>query len=174
MEQPAAIEPDDKDWTFVITEGCKQCGFTPGDATLTGTLLRESVPRWRDRLARADARNRPEPGTWSALEYGCHVRDVCRVFRDRLALMLAQASPTFADWDQDAAAQEGQYFQQDPAIVADEFQTEAMRTAAAFDAVQDSEWERSGLRSNGSAFTVSTLATYFTHDIHHHLHDVGG
>lgn len=174
MDEPAAIEPDGKDWTFVITEGCSQCGFIPHDVTMTGQLLRETIPRWRDRLARPDARTRIDPATWSPLEYGCHVRDVCRVFAGRLELMLTQASPTFADWDQDAAAIEGRYHGQDPATVADEFEAEATRTAAAFDAVTGSAWERPGLRSNGSAFTVATLAIYFTHDMHHHLHDVNG
>lgn len=174
MEQPAAIEPDDKDWTFVITEGCTQCGFTPHDVTLTGDHLRQTIPRWRERLARPDARDRPEPGTWSPLEYGCHVRDVCLVFRERLALMLEVESPTFADWDQDAAAILGRYHEQDPATVAGEFEAGATRTAAAFDAVRATEWSRPGLRSNGSAFTVATLAIYFIHDMQHHLHDVNG
>ena len=34
-------------------------------------------------------------------------------------------------------------------------------------------WERRGSRSNGSQFTVATLAGYFLHDVEHHLHDVG-
>lgn len=174
MGEAAPIEPDGKDWTFVITDGCAQCGFTPPEAEATGTLLRAAIPRWRARLAQPDARSRPEAATWSPLEYACHVRDVCRVFAGRLQLMLAHPSPTLSDWDQDAAAVEGHYHAQDPATVADELEAEATRTAAAFDAVEGADWERPGLRSNGSAFTVATLATYFTHDVQHHLHDVNG
>jgi len=31
----------------------------------------------------------------------------------------------------------------------------------------------SRVRSNGSQFTVETLAVYFLHDVEHHLYDVG-
>ena len=42
------------------------------------------------------------------------------------------------------------------------------------DAVSGDTWERRGIRSNGSEFTVATLAVYFLHDVEHHLHDVEG
>ncbi|MFE3823457.1 hypothetical protein ACFXO8_35465, partial [Nocardia tengchongensis] len=31
---------------------------------------------------------------------------------------------------------------------------------------------RGGLRSNGSAFTIDSMARYFLHDLVHHVHDV--
>ena len=34
------------------------------------------------------------------------------------------------------------------------------------------QWDRPGRRSNGSVFTVDTLARYHLHDVEHHLHDV--
>ena len=45
-------------------------------------------------------------------------------------------STAFANWDQDAAAADGDYFRQDPAEVADQLVAEAEATAAAFDAVR--------------------------------------
>jgi hypothetical protein len=39
--------------------------------------------------------------------------------------------------------------------------------------VGDGQWDRRGLRSNGSQFTVLTLGQYFLHDLAHHLVDVG-
>mgnify|MGYP006199982917 CR=1 FL=1 len=38
--------------------------------------------------------------------------------------------------------------------------------------VTQEQWQRPSRRSNGSPFTVETFATYFMHDLHHHLHDV--
>ena len=39
------------------------------------------------------------------LEYGAHVRDVCRVFGARLALMQRRVEdPSFPNWDQDETA----------------------------------------------------------------------
>jgi hypothetical protein len=34
-------------------------------------------------------------------------------------------------------------------------------------------WSRRGLRSNGSEFTIASIAIYLLHDIVHHAHDVG-
>ncbi len=167
MQQPP---PDTRDWTFVIEDGCRQCGFSQQPAEQTGDRLRAAIPRWRAALARPDAATRQIPTVWSVLEYGCHVRDVCRLYRQRLALMVDQDDPLFIDWNQDVAAIEGQYYQQEPARVGQELAAEAGATAAAFDAV--TQWDRPGRRSNGSVFTIGTFAVYFLHDIEHHLHDV--
>jgi DinB superfamily len=174
MTQPPAVPPETADWTFVIDEGCGQCGFSAQDVGSTGDRLRATIPRWREALSRKDAADRPEPTVWSPLEYACHVRDTCRIFRDRLELMLREDDPTFANWDQDATAVEDDYFHQVPAVVAGQLAAEAEATAAAFDAVQPGQWERTSRRSNGSVFTVRTFAIYFLHDVEHHLHDVAG
>jgi hypothetical protein len=107
------------------------------------------------------------------LEYGGHCRDVYLVFAGRLALMLEQDDPEFANWDQDATALDKRYWEGDPAVVADELGAAAESAARAFDAVTADEWLRTGRRSNGSVFTVESLGRYLSHDLVHHLHDVG-
>ncbi len=172
IEQPPPIEPDTKDWTVVIRGGCTECGFDAGyDVTTTGERLRATEARWREQLARMDVRERPDPNTWSPLEYGAHSRDVLRVMRERLELMLAHDGARFEGWDQDAAAVEERYDLQDPARVAQEYAEEVGATAAALDAVEGGQWQHRGSRS-GTAFTVETLAVYLLHDIEHHLDDV--
>ena len=172
--EPDALADDTKDWTWVIAQGCPECGWTPPPPTDIASRVRATVPRWRAVLRRDDAGVRTRSDRWSALEYGCHVRDVCRVFAGRLDQLLTQDDPTFADWDQDAAARDGRYFTADPAAVADAYQQGAERMAANFAAVRPDQWERRGTRSNGSLFTVAALGTYFLHDLEHHLFDVAG
>src|SRR4051812_36780369 len=118
MAEPAAVPPESRDWTFVITDGCDECGFAPQPPATTGKRLRATVPVWRDAVASAHSRQRPAPTVWSTVEYGCHVRDTCRLFRQRLELMFAEDDPVFANWDQDVTAVEDDYFHQDPADVA--------------------------------------------------------
>lgn len=168
------VEPDVKDWTWVLDERCHECGFAASDVVPQGIggTVRDLVPRWVSALHRDDARQRPEPGVWSTLEYGAHVRDVMRVFEERVRLMLEHDDPAFPNWDQDATAVEDRYDLQDPVVVADELATTAEAAAAAFDAVPDDAWQRTGRRSNGSVFTIRTLGQYFLHDVVHHLHDV--
>ncbi|MHB1063443.1 MAG: DinB family protein [Georgenia sp.] len=170
------IEPDTKDWTWVLRERCPECGVEPAgeDPGTVAAALRGAVGRWRDVLRRPDVAERPDASTWSPLEYAAHVRDVCRVFTERLRLMLEEDEPTFPNWDQDAAAVEQAYGAMDPSVVAEGLEADAHRLADAFAAVPQGRWERRGLRSDGSAFTVRTLSQYFIHDVLHHLHDVRG
>ena len=103
-----------------------------------------------------------------------HVRDVCRVFHERLRLMRTQDSPRFPNWDQDATAVRARYGEQDPIMVAQELVDAAEAMANELDQVSDIEWTRRGIRSDGSTFTIDSLARYFMHDPVHHLYDVTG
>jgi hypothetical protein len=117
---------------------------------------------------------RPSPGKWSTLEYGCHVRDVFRLYDYRLSLMLTQDDPPFPNWDQDETAVAERYGEQDPATVATELTKAAEAIAQSFSAVRGEEWSRGGRRSDGAQFTIETFARYFIHDPVHHLYDVTG
>jgi hypothetical protein len=174
--EPPTPEPDSKDWTWVLQRPCPECGFTAVTVHREdfAALVRQAAAPWPDVLARADASVRPSPQVWSPLEYGCHVRDVLRVFDGRLALLRTQTNPKFDNWDQDAAAIEDRYWDADPAVVAAEILDAAEQHAAAWAKVRPSEWDRPGRRSNGSVFTVESLGRYELHDLVHHLWDVRG
>ncbi|MDO8106260.1 DinB family protein [Isoptericola sp. b441] len=170
------IVPDTKDWTWVLERPCGECGFVAAGLAAPGIAgaVAASVPRWQAVLDRADVRRRPRPDVWSPLEYACHVRDVYRLFAARARLMLDRDGPTFENWDQDATALEERYGEQEPAVVSTELAAAGTEAARVFAAVPADAWQRVGLRSNGSHFTVETLGQYFVHDVVHHLHDVDG
>jgi hypothetical protein len=169
------IVPDTKDWTWVLTRPCPDCGFDPARVAPTDVAehIAADATEWVDRLTRTGVRDRPAPGVWSILEYGCHIRDVHRIFDQRVRLMLSQDEPRFPNWDQDATALADDYASQDPAVVARELFEAAGTVADTYRAVPDDGWSRRGLRSNGSEFTVATIAVYHLHDIVHHAWDVG-
>lgn len=169
-----AITPDTKNWTWVLDDVCPECGFDAAavDLSAMGDLVRANVAAWPELLERADVRTRPAPDRWSALEYGCHVRDVFDLFDERLRLMLSEDGPQFANWDQDVTAVEGRYDLQDPATVSDELVAAGTASAARWDTVSDDDWPRTGYRSDGSTFTVESFARYLLHDPVHHLVDV--
>ena len=170
------IIPDTKNWTWVLERPCEECGFDA--STLSerdvADLIRANATRWPAVLERDDVRVRPDERTWSALEYAAHVRDVFRIFTVRLGLMLGEEDPLFPNWDQDATADADRYNEQDPAVVADELVRAAASLADAFAAVPGADRTRTGRRSDGAAFTVTTLGRYLVHDPVHHLHDVAG
>jgi hypothetical protein len=169
------IEPDLKDWTWVLERPCAECGFVGSavDHDALGAMIRENALVWTEVLGRPDVARRRRDDRWSDLEYACHVRDVLRIYDVRLALMRAEDDPLFANWDQDASAVEEDYAGQDPAVVATELVMAANRLADAFESVTPGEWPRPGRRSDGVAFTIDTFGRYFIHDPIHHLWDVG-
>lgn len=171
------ITPDTKDWTWVLRRPCPECGFD------TQGFPREAVPEmimanaaaWQDVLIdQGDTGTRPAPDRWSRLEYGCHVRDVFRLFDERLDMMLSLDDPVFPNWDQDETAVEDRYAEQHPAKVAADLLESAQVIANHFQGVTGDQWQRTGSRSDGASFTVETFARYFIHDPVHHLYDVTG
>lgn len=173
------IVPDTKNWTWVLERACPDCGYDAEQTAYAAVPERtlDSAARIGAALERADARVRPDDTTWSVLEYGAHVRDVCRIFDTRLALMLAGdgvVAPQFENWDQDATAVADRYGEQDPARVATELAVAAEKIASAFAAVPADRLDLRGARSDGSLFTVASLSRYFLHDLVHHVHDVRG
>lgn len=174
MPSPDAIEPDTKDWTWVITRACPDCGFDPALVTRADVAdrIRQDAADWVHRLAAPEVSTRARPDVWSTLEYACHVRDVHRIFDHRVHLMLDEVDPQFPNWDQDETAIADDYASQDPAVVATELFDAASIVADTYASVPATGWLRRGLRSNGSEFTVETIAVYHLHDIAHHAHDV--
>jgi hypothetical protein len=168
------IQPDTKDWTWVLERPCPDCGFDAAtvERNRVGELLRANVEAWPPLLTSPAAAVRPNDHTWSAVEYACHVRDVFRIFAVRLQLMLDEDDAKFANWDQDATAVEDDYGSQDPVVVLADLMSAGAILADRFDAVTDGQWSRTGLRSDGARFTVASFATYLLHDPTHHVWDV--
>lgn len=191
------IVPDTKDWTWTTRRRCAECGF---DASVVAAadladLLASLTAPWQDVLVREDVGQRPEPTTWSPLEYACHIHEVLDVFAGRFELILAEDDPTLPNWDQDVASLDGAYAAQDPAVIAREIPertTALVAVLARFDGTGHPEgvqdlyenagkacetsiflWGRRARRSDGAEFTALSLARYLVHDLAHHLHDVG-
>lgn len=169
-----AITPDTKDWTFVLERVCPECGSDVRSfpREQVGGMIRDNADKWVGVLAHPEVRERPSEDVWSAIEYACHVRDVFRLYTKRLTMMLETEDPAYPNWDQDSAAVEARYGEQDPNQVAPDLTTAAAELADLFDRVQGDEWDRTGRRSDGANFTIESFARYLLHDPIHHLWDV--
>jgi hypothetical protein len=173
----AQPEPEQKDWTWVLSRPCPECGFysrepdRSGLAPLAGAVGRQ----WVATLAAiAEPATRPAPATWSPLEYACHVRDVFRIAAYRVHLMLDEDDPLFDNWDQDATAIDDDYASQDPGQVGADLGTAAEQFAALLSDVAPEDWQRPGRRGGGASFTVESFTRYLLHDPVHHLTDITG
>lgn len=172
--------PDTKNWTWVLSEPCPECGFDASSIQPEEVAgrVRANAAAWRAVLKRGPiVEQRPpvqagQSPQWSALEYGAHVRDVYDLAAERLTLMLKKKDPTFADWDQNATAIDEDYRSQDVNKIGYDLAVNAGRFADLLDKVRGDSWERTGRRSDGSHFTVASFALYLLHDPVHHLADV--
>lgn len=169
--------PDTKNWTWVLERDCPDCGFTAAsiEREALGGHIRANAARFRELLEHDQVATRPpstEGEVWSGLEYGAHVRDVYEIYHQRFSLMLNEDGAEFADWDQDASAIEKSYATDNPTQVAHDLAVNAGKLADLLDNVSGDAWQRTGLRSDGSAFTVESMGLYLLHDPVHHVWDV--
>nr|WP_239579732.1 DinB family protein [Microlunatus panaciterrae] len=160
-----------------MSERCPECGLSAGEVPVDELADRAEAAavEWVQILTSSPAVTfRPSPIVWSALEYGAHVRDAFRLFDARLALMLVEDDPVFDNWDQDETAIAEGYAEADPDQVAEELSSAAASFVARVRALEPSQLDRPGRRSDGAEFTVTTFIQYLLHDVLHHLWDVTG
>lgn len=172
MDAPSPV-PDHVDWRQIALDGCAECGYQPVSPDRVPGRIRDTILPWRDVLHRRDAAVRPAPGVWSPLEYGCHVRDLCGVFAERVDAMLGTLNPVYPEFDGGLAAVERRYADDEPTEVAEAYARAAESIARRFIAIPRADWNRRGRRSDGPAFTIATLSNHFLHELEHHLVDVG-
>lgn len=170
---------DDESLVRVLEQPCHRCGFDAAtiERDKLGALVRANAAAWREVLGRGDLVTEPlptgpgGPPAWSALEHGGYVRDVYRLFEERLRRLLSDDHPRFRYWDQSAAIADGGYRQQDPARVSYELAVTAGKVADMLDRAGDKHWSRTGERADGAEITVESLALTLYHRAVHHLHD---
>jgi len=157
---------------------CTECGYEHEGLSRAQVLA--VVPGLAAEHARVLAssatellRSHPRAGSWSALEYGCHVRDMLRVQRERILLAQAEDVPDFAAMRRDERAVEERYNGQDPAEVATELTGAAAALTQVLGALTDAGWLRTGVYNwpQRAVRSVEWIARHTTHELAHHLFD---
>lgn len=157
---------------------CSECGsdFESLDRpqilralTALARELRRLLESVDARLLRAHSRQ----GSWSALEYGCHVRDVLGFQRDRVAAAQAAEVPCFTSMRRDERAVEEHYNDQDPRAVARQLDAAARDLAATLSALDKAGWLRTGVYPwpVREVRTVEWIGQRTVHELAHHLFD---
>ena len=161
---------------------CPECGLdydtiSPSDAKVA---IRSFPRRYRSAVAGAledDAdegliRRRPDPATWSALEYTVHVADLYESFAPAFRQMYEQDKPTISGmWDADERAASERYNEQDPMGAADRLDAAADALVAVLDRVDADSWSRTATFPWGER-DLLTMTRNAVHEGSHHLRDV--
>lgn len=161
---------------------CDECGFdylALGPAEIPAAI-RSFAKRYRAPLGRflpgedgeSIVRQRPAPGTWSALEYAAHVRDVFAAYDRWIRQCLEEDRPVLQGPDPDQAADLRKYNEDDPAAVAEALGAKAEQLATTVESVPDGGWDRIGLRRDEERSVLFT-ARRAVHEGSHHLLDIG-
>jgi hypothetical protein len=120
----------------------------------------------------AALRRRPEPDTWSAVEYLCHLRDVYMTTTIRLHRARTEALPVVEPMLNDLRARRFRYADSDVPAVLGELAAAVAGVADELRRVGPDGWDRRVLRRPGEERTVGWLLRHAAHEGRHHLADV--
>jgi hypothetical protein len=156
---------------------CDECGFTYDLATAPDAA--QAIVTGADALAEvladstADVASRRRPDLWSPLEYGCHVRDVLLVQRERVLLARREDRPSFATMGRDERVDHDGYAEQDPVAVAGQVRDAAALLANILDRLGP-DWDRVGIYNypEPTERSLRWIAVHTVHEVRHHLLDI--
>ena len=161
-----------------VVDRCDGCGFeydaaaAPAagativdDTTALAAILASGAPGVSARL---------QPGVWSPLEYGCHVRDVLLVQRERVLAARRTECPSLDPMGRDERAEHDGYAEQEPARVADQLAQAAFMFANVLARLGPGDWDRTLMYNYPARFErpLRWVAVHTVHEAHHHLLDV--
>ena len=157
---------------------CDACDFDYGtvDPPDVPERLAPAIDSFRRELHNHHARvlrARPQPQTWSALEYACHVRDVLLVQRDRLYRALVEDTPDCIRMHREERVILARYNSQQPVRVAEQLGLAVGLAGEAFADVDRNAWGRTLIYNwpDPHLSDVSGLAAHTVHETVHHLAD---
>jgi len=158
---------------------CAQCGYSYSldDAELVGPQIVEGVDGVVTMLVAADAsrvRERPDPQTWSAHEYACHLRDVFLVQRERVLLARREDMPDMVAMGRDERVDHDGYTSQATVDVARQLGDAAAMFAHTLSMLDGADWERTVVYfyPERAERTLRCVAVHTMHEVRHHSVDM--
>lgn len=116
-------------------------------------------------------RRRPDPSTWSALEYTAHVADRLDHLGPEILRITLEDQPTLVAFENDLRATEHAYNTLDRTEVLGWLDMACEELASVVEGVRADDWPRTGLLA-GTERDAITVARDGVHEGSHHLRDV--
>jgi hypothetical protein len=160
---------------------CVGCGFEYdlAEADAVGLLIVDEVSDVSALLRDGDPvglRARPDPDTWSVHEYGCHLRDVLLVQRERVLLARRSEAPDVVPMGRDERVEHDGYESQLTPDVARQLDDAASLFAHVLSLIEGDTWDRTMIYNYPERMERSLrwVAVHTLHEAHHHKRDVSG
>jgi len=162
-----------------VVSTCGGCGFVYllDQAAGAGPAITEGstgIATLLETLPTDAARRRAHPDVWSPLEYGCHVRDVLLVQRERVLTARRTPTPAFEPMGRDERVEHDGYADQAPPAVARQLIDAAQLFANVLSRLSTSDWDRIVVYSypRRAERSLRWVAVHTEHEVRHHLADV--
>lgn len=163
--------------TVSYMERCKECGFDYdlAQAPDAAAAIAAGATEFASMLTGGgvDVRTRRDPAVWSPQEYGCHLRDMLLVQRERVLAARRRYRPSFEPMGRDERVDHDGYAQQKPDAVASQLTMAAQLFAGVLDRLGPDDWDR-GVVYNypyQSERSLRWVAVHTVHEVRHHLLD---
>ncbi|MGH9078792.1 MAG: DinB family protein [Acidimicrobiales bacterium] len=157
---------------------CEGCGFEY-DLGKSATAAAAIVQRATDLVsilegAGADLTTRRDPQTWSPLEYGCHVRDVLLVQRERVLVARTLDRPSFHPMGRDERVHYDGYAEQRVIDVSRQLRDASRLLSNVLARVGPEDWDRTLIYNYPERVERSLrwVAVHTLHEVCHHTSDV--
>ncbi|UYM04337.1 DinB family protein [Solicola gregarius] len=154
---------------------CTECGFSYGalDAEGAAEIIGGVPGRARSAALRAaDPRRRPEPQTWSVLEYVCHLRDVYVSSTIRLHRVRTEADPALEPMLNDLRTRRFRHNELDLLPVLTEIRLDVDGFLDEVARVRTDGWVRTASRLPGERRTALWFVRHAAHEGVHHVGDI--
>jgi uncharacterized damage-inducible protein DinB len=113
-------------------------------------------------------RRQPQPGKWSAIEIACHLRDIDRLYAERVTKAAFSERPSFWMMDNARVSEKLKYREADPAAVLKEHKRRREDLVSLLRALPQAAWQRTGLHPKRGELTIEQLASVIAdHDDNH-------
>jgi len=163
----------------VAVHRCPECDFTYDldEASVAGRVIGEGIDEVVAILRRhavVDLRTRRQPSAWSPLEYGCHLRDVLLVQRERVLAARRTDRPDCPPMGRDERVDHDGYAEQDAEDVARQLTDAAQMFSNVLDRLGTSDWTRSVIYNypEPRERSLQWVAMHTVHEVRHHLLDI--
>lgn len=113
-------------------------------------------------------RRPPAPGKWSAVEIACHLRDVDRLYAERMSKAAFSDRPQWWMMDNDRVAAKLRYREADPTAVLREYRRRREDLVSLLRALPHAAWQRTGVHPKRGELSIEQHAEVIAgHDDHH-------
>jgi hypothetical protein len=117
-------------------------------------------------------RRAPQPGKWSAIEIACHLRDIDRLYAERVTKAAFSERPSFWMMDNAVVSEKLGYRDADPAAVLKEHRRRREDLTSLLRALPHDAWQRTGLHPKRGEISIEKLASVIADHDDNHLRQI--